>query len=189
MHHSTECFGIDEGEMKRKQRGAQLVEFALVGGVFLSVLFAVLVFGYWFHVYDTLTEAVRRGARVAAVCPKYSENIYLATVFATTTTSTDHNATQTWPSATSSPILPQLTSNMVTVTYTPDVGGESEAKNGFYDTVKYVTVAIEGYAFTNNMPVLGQLGTLPRVEATLSAESMGRTSLDPDNPARSCLMP
>lgn len=179
--------------MRKRHDGAQLVEFALVGGLFFALFLGTLTIGYWFHLLDTLTEGVRRGARVAAVCPKFSPNIYLTTVFASTSTSSTQYGAQTWPATTHSPVLPQLTTDMVTVAYTPDVGGVSEALGGFYDTVRTVTVTIGDpghvYQFTVNLPILGRLGSLPRVAVTMPVESMGRTSLDTDNPARTCLMP
>ncbi|PHR85346.1 MAG: pilus assembly protein TadE [Colwellia sp.] len=51
-----------------KQRGVYSIEFALVGAVFFLLLFAVLEVGRLFFVWNILTEASRRGARLATVC-------------------------------------------------------------------------------------------------------------------------
>lgn len=51
-----------------KQRGVYSVEFAIVGGLFFILLFAVLEVGRLFFVWNVLTEASRRGARLATVC-------------------------------------------------------------------------------------------------------------------------
>jgi Flp pilus assembly protein TadG len=51
----------------RDERGQALVEFALVLPVFALLLFAVIQFGIVFNNYITLTDAVRTGARTAAV--------------------------------------------------------------------------------------------------------------------------
>ena len=46
-----------------------MVEFAVVGLVFFTVLFALIDFSRLFWNLAALDEATRRGARVAAVCP------------------------------------------------------------------------------------------------------------------------
>jgi hypothetical protein len=53
---------------RKKQTGIYSVEFALVGLVFFTLLFAVLEVGRLFFVWNVLTEASRRGARLASVC-------------------------------------------------------------------------------------------------------------------------
>lgn len=53
-----------------RQRGLSSVEFALVAGLFMILLFGVLEFGRLMYVWNTLAEATRRGARLATVmCP------------------------------------------------------------------------------------------------------------------------
>lgn len=51
----------------RDERGQALVEFAFVLPIFALLLFAVIQFGIVFNNYLTLTDAVRAGARTAAV--------------------------------------------------------------------------------------------------------------------------
>lgn len=172
--------------MKKSQRGAELVEFALIGSIFFMLLFGVLVFGYWFHVLDTLTEAARRGARVAAVCPLGDPAIANVAVFAAA------NAGANAPS----PLLPRLTSANVVVRYflkngaeVTSTGNPATDENTIYPYVRYVEVAIENYNFTANLPVLGAFGAFPRIAEALPAESLGRTSVEPDDPQRACLMP
>lgn len=53
---------------RHKQQGVYTVEFAIVGAVFFLLLFAVLEVGRLFFVWNVLTEASRRGARLATVC-------------------------------------------------------------------------------------------------------------------------
>lgn len=52
----------------KKQRGVFAVEFALVGGVFLLLLFSVLEIGRLLFTWNVLNEASRRAARLAVVC-------------------------------------------------------------------------------------------------------------------------
>jgi Flp pilus assembly protein TadG len=51
----------------RSERGQTMTEFAIVLPVLVLVVFAIIQFGIAFNNYVTLTDAVRAGARVAAV--------------------------------------------------------------------------------------------------------------------------
>jgi Flp pilus assembly protein TadG len=51
----------------KNQQGQAMVEFALVLPLLLVVLLGIVQFGILFHNYETLTDAVRAGARQAAV--------------------------------------------------------------------------------------------------------------------------
>jgi Flp pilus assembly protein TadG len=55
--------------MKRSERGANLVEFAIVLPLLLLILAGVVDFGYAFHDYIIITNAGREGARVASRLP------------------------------------------------------------------------------------------------------------------------
>ncbi|HXQ70460.1 MAG TPA: TadE family protein, partial [Pyrinomonadaceae bacterium] len=52
---------------RKNEEGRTLVEFAIVGTVFLTVMFGVIEFGrlYWTH--NALRDAARRGVRYAAI--------------------------------------------------------------------------------------------------------------------------
>ena len=50
-----------------KQKGAAVVEFALVAMLFFTVLFAIIEFGYLYWANLTMQHAVREGARYAVV--------------------------------------------------------------------------------------------------------------------------
>jgi Flp pilus assembly protein TadG len=51
----------------KKERGQTMVEFAFVLPIFAVLLFGIVQFGLAFNNYITLTDAVRAGARKAAV--------------------------------------------------------------------------------------------------------------------------
>lgn len=55
--------------MRARQKGIAVVEFAIVGGLLMMVVFGVLETGRALFTVNALTEATRRGARMAAVCP------------------------------------------------------------------------------------------------------------------------
>jgi Flp pilus assembly protein TadG len=51
----------------RKSEGQAMVEFAIVAPILLVLVFGIIQFGILFNNYLTLTDAVRAGARQAAV--------------------------------------------------------------------------------------------------------------------------
>jgi hypothetical protein len=53
-------------KMKR-QHGAAIVEFAIIGGLLLALILAIFEFGRMLFLYDTMQEISRRGAREATV--------------------------------------------------------------------------------------------------------------------------
>ena len=56
----------------RNERGAELIEFAMVTPVLLLMMFGICDFGLLFQRYQVLTNAAREGARLAAL-PGYTE--------------------------------------------------------------------------------------------------------------------
>jgi Flp pilus assembly protein TadG len=63
------------------ERGAELVEFALVFPTLLLVLGGMMDLGFLFQRYEVVTNAAREGARVAAL-PKYQDSDVTARVSA-----------------------------------------------------------------------------------------------------------
>lgn len=55
------------------ERGAELIEFALIFPLLLLVLLGIVDFGFLFQRYEVLTNATREGARMA-VLPNYTVN-------------------------------------------------------------------------------------------------------------------
>lgn len=54
----------------RSERGAELIEFALVFPLLLMVVLGIVDFGFLFHRMEVITNAAREGARIA-VLPGY----------------------------------------------------------------------------------------------------------------------
>ncbi len=52
----------------KRQHGVYAVEFAIVAGLFLVLLFAVIEIGRMMYTFSVLNEASRRAARLAVVC-------------------------------------------------------------------------------------------------------------------------
>ena len=63
----------------QQERGQTLVEFAMVLPLIAVLLFGVIQFGIAFNNYVTLTDAVRAGARKAAVSRQTSDPVGNAT--------------------------------------------------------------------------------------------------------------
>src|SRR5580765_679363 len=55
------------------EKGAELIEFALVFPLLLLVMFGIMDFGLLFQRYETVTNAAREGARIA-VLPDYKQS-------------------------------------------------------------------------------------------------------------------
>ena len=51
----------------KRQTGAAIVEFAIIGALLLAFIYAIFEFGRMMFVYNTMQEISRRGAREATV--------------------------------------------------------------------------------------------------------------------------
>lgn len=67
MSHKIVARGTRGQHGQRRDRGQALVEFAVVFPVIVLILFAVFDFGRAVYAYNTIANAAREGARVAAV--------------------------------------------------------------------------------------------------------------------------
>jgi Flp pilus assembly protein TadG len=63
----TRIIAATSKRLRKRQEGQAIVEFALIAPIFLLLVFGVVEFGRAWNVYQTLTDAVREGARTAAV--------------------------------------------------------------------------------------------------------------------------
>ena len=54
-------------QLGKSERGATLIEFALIALLLFTILFGIIEFGWLFFGWITLTGAVREGARLAVV--------------------------------------------------------------------------------------------------------------------------
>jgi hypothetical protein len=134
-----------------RQKGVTTVEFAIVGGILMLLVFGIIEFGRMIFTMDVLQEGARRGARVAAVCQVGNAGVADAAVFAN---------------------LPGLTTANVDVQYL-DVNGNPTAA---YEAIQYVRVRISGYRFRVYLPLVdANLAEfpVPAFTATLPRESLG----------------
>jgi len=147
----------------KKQNGGQLVEFAMVGLVFIMVTVAIFEFSRIMFTWNALTEAVRRGARVAVVCPKNDPAIKNIAVF----DSFDGSGT--------SPVVKGFTTADITLEYLPDAEGKADA---------FVRVSTD-IELTSYIPLIGGLINSPVFTTTVPAEGLGVVPTYPDEEIQS----
>jgi Flp pilus assembly protein TadG len=136
----------------RDERGAELIEFALVLPLLMLVMCGIFDFGFLFQRWEVLTNAAREGARIAAL-PGYTE--------------TDVNArvdSYLMAGGVPGPAVTTLTYQSVTA------GGRT------FNLAKVTVTYTHDYAFLG--PILSIFGggatTVPlRATATMRVESQG----------------
>ena len=136
--------------LKRTERGATLLEFAIGATVFLTVMFGVLEFGRALWVHNALTDAARRGARYAVLHAS------------TDPASVKNVVVYGDPAGGSQPVVNNLSTANVIVTYS-DFGLESGT----------VSVSITNYQFQFVVPLIGGTIQMPAYTTTLTGESAG----------------
>jgi Flp pilus assembly protein TadG len=62
-------FGLRKQRSERSERGAVLVEFAIVLPLLLGLVFGMVSFGFWYNTKLNLSTAAREGARYGATLP------------------------------------------------------------------------------------------------------------------------
>lgn len=118
------------------------IEFALVAGLFFSLLFGVMEMGRVLFYWNTATEATRLGARVAVVC-----NVSDAAVKAKMTD-----------------LFPMVPGNKIEVLYSPAGCG--------VETCAEVTVRIQPVPINTYIPLIPLTLNLPAFATTLPRESL-----------------
>lgn len=142
---------------RRCQRGLVVVEFAVAGTAVLLVLFACLEIARALFVWNTIGEATRRGARLAAVCPPSHASVAVAALLNNPGGDTDSDH------------IKGLSTANISVTYTNAAG----APTGVIGQIAYVTVSITGFQHTLAIPFVRQTLTVPPFTTTVPTESLG----------------
>jgi Flp pilus assembly protein TadG len=101
---------------KHSDRGQAIVEFALVLPVLLLIVLGVVQFGRLYSNNETIANATRAGARVAAVSRTASDPVG-ATIQAVKDSAPNLNSSQVDVTVTPAPPWPQGSSVTVTATY------------------------------------------------------------------------
>lgn len=152
--------------IKKNERGAALVEFAIVATVFLSVMFGAIEFGRLFWTHNALRDAARRGVRYAAV--RRNDAAGIAAVKKMVVYG-DPNA-----GAGATPVVSGLTTNDVQVTYSNYTGIVLSSKA----TVSIKNSGGQTYQFQFNVPLIGGTYNMPDYRTSLPGESAGYVPCD-----------
>lgn len=139
---------------QKYQRGAALVEFALVTTAgFIVLLLAAFELGRLLFIFNTANEATRLGARLAVVC--------------------DANAALITQRM--SQLLPQLNASTVNIHYEPaSCAADSATARA---SCRSVTVSVKpGIVVSTNIPLLNFSFDIPAFTTTLTREAMDSTS-------------
>jgi hypothetical protein len=144
-----------------KQSGIALVEFAIVGAFAIMMIFTVLEIARAVFVVNALTEATRRGARMAAVCPINDPAIAQV-------------ATYNAPGAgNTSSIVDQLDTTDFVLEYL-DLGGAVIGDPvGNFNLIRYVQVRVVNFGHELLIPFAQATFTMPEFTTTLPRESLG----------------
>ena len=141
--------------IRRNQQGTTVVEFAVVGLVLFTVLFALIDFSRLFWDMAALDEATRRGARVAAVCPINDPEITQVALF--------------------NGLVPTLGAGNISLQYLDEDGNVVAAPGGAgYGSIRYVRVSIQNFQLQTFIPGLTGLLPVPAFTTTIPSESLGR---------------
>jgi len=131
---------------RHAQRGAAIVEFALIASVLLMLLIGIFEFGRVLFYWNTASEAVRLGARTAVVC--------------------DVNAAGIVKRVKS--LLPLLSDSNVSVSYTP--------ASCDINTCSFVTVSVTNLTVKTMIPFMNVTVTMPPFTTTLPRESLSSST-------------
>jgi Flp pilus assembly protein TadG len=151
----------------KRERGASLLEFAIAGTVFFTVLFGILECGRLLWTHNALKDAARRGARYATLRKRdaagnlaVQKMVIYGDPFANP--------------GTANPIVSGLTTSSVSVQYNrPDSDGIQLGDRA--------TVSITGYQFQFSIPLIGGTLAMPTYKTSMPGESLGYVPCD--NPA------
>jgi hypothetical protein len=148
-------------KLKSRQSGLTTVEFALIGGVALLVLFAVIEVGRAMFVVNALNEVTRRSARFATVCPIGDPAIREVALF--------NNP----GGGTASRFIFDLQPANIAVEYLDRNGDPITDPNSNFGQIHFVRTRIVGYQHEMLIPFASYIFTVPEFGTTLRRESLG----------------
>ena len=153
--------------MRNNQQGTTTVEFAILAPVLFVLIFGVIEIGRAFLVWNSIGEATRRGARLAAVCPVNHGSISKVSMF---------NAPD---GGSESELFNGLTDANISLEYLNDGGNTTNV----FTEIKSVRVGVRNYQHNLLIPFFNISITVPEFSTTIPAESLGYI---PDLGTRQC---
>lgn len=141
------------------QRGVTTVEFAIIGTALFLVLFGVIEFGRALFVVNALTEATRRGARMAAVCQIGDATPASVAVFGN--------------GSGASTVVSGLTTGDVEIDYLDASGNVVGDPTANFGLIRYVRAKIVNFQLPLLIPFVMPILQLSGFETTIPRESLG----------------
>jgi hypothetical protein len=144
-----------------RQKGMTLVEFAIIGAVALMMIFAVLEIARAFFVANALTEATRRGARMAVVCPINDPAIAQVATF------------NVPGGGNTSPIVRYLDTSDFVLEYLGRAGNVISSPADNFLAIRYVQLRVVNFEHELLIPYANITFTMPEFSTRLPRESLG----------------
>lgn len=145
--------------MRKSQSGITTVEFAIIGLSLMVIVFAVIEFGRALYTMNVLTEAARRGARMAAVCPIGDPKPASVAVF-----DSGNGA---------SSVVSGLTTANIQIQYLDSSGNVLANPSASFTSIQYVQSSIVGFTMSLDIPTILPTLNLSGITATVPRESLG----------------
>ncbi len=144
----------------RSQKGVYAVEFAIVAGIFMLLLFAIIEIGRLMFTYNVLHEASRRAARIAVVCRVDDVDIANMSLFDGVN------------------LIPNLSSANLVISYLTKEGAEPLTPLG----IEIVRAEISNYQHNFLVPGLYRIINSPTFTTNLPRESLGVYHVEDEDP-------
>ena len=145
----------------QREAGTTSVEFAIIGMLAMVVLLGIVEFSRLVFTLNTLSEATRRGARMAAVCPINDPAIAQVAMF------------NPPGGGGASPLVTGFGPGNILVEYLNQTGGVIGAPAANYLQIRYVRVRIANYQHRLLVPLFDVTLNVPAYPSTLPRESLG----------------
>ena len=143
------------------QKGQNLVEFAFITVLVLVLFFGIIEFARALWTWNSIVHATREGARYAVVnLPNTSNDDAIKNYVVY------HDPSAT---ASSTPVVPGLSTSNVTVSYL-NYDGSAASSKGSADVIQ---ISVSNYTFGFLVPFFGSGLTLPAFTTTLPTEGLG----------------
>lgn len=146
-------------ELRHREQGVTVVEFAVVAATLLLTLFTVIDLSRIVYLRMTFEEGVRRGARLAAVCPIGDPLPPSATLFVT--------------DASGSPALAGATFDNVVIEYLAANGDLIGNPANSFSSIAFVRVSLQGIEIPLLVPFISEIFAPENISSTAVAESLG----------------
>lgn len=157
-------------KLKRHQAGIAMVEFSIVGSLFLLLLFAIMEMAIFVFHLQAMNDISRRAARIAAVCVVNDDNIKNL--------------------ALSEGAPPGFSIDNIQIDYLDATGAKILAPIVDHVDIRYVQATISNfnYGFTQLLNFLGENGLIevPEFRTVLPAESLGLLRSNDPNEKTDC---